>query len=365
MTGQHLNVSRVRHALVAFALVGGTMAAVAGTSQSASADSSDQLVVVDVTSADSGDFSASCAQDRQRRRHQVVRRSRSTCPSADAGTGQRLRASAATPTATGPWRAASTATTSRSPDTTTRRERPVRSRATTAVKPKDTKTADSADGPGVQRMVARIGERRRGRHLHAPRHIRSDEAHPRGVATNNGSSFYVSGNNASADTGVFTVPFGGGTKTPIAGVVDFAGRADRRPDEHAQASDLTSGDLFTISEKATLAGLGKVGSGAPTTKSAITRLGAASSTADSSGARRAGHARRQQRRRRYRHRIRGGRHATTTALTTRSASTANDGSSWTHQRHQARRLPVPHRPRERRRRCSCSPARAPASATPS
>ena len=42
-------------------------------------------------------------------------------------------------------------------------------------------------------------------------------SHPRGVATDTGSSFYLSGNGGSTDTGVFTIPFGGGTKTPIAG----------------------------------------------------------------------------------------------------------------------------------------------------
>ena len=155
------------------------------------------------------------AQDRQRRRHQVVRRSRSTCP-----WPMPLRStpspSPATPTAMGPWRAASTGTILRSPDTTTRRERRVRSRAPLPSSPRTrrpptppTDRACSAWSRGSANDGAVDTSTLLGTSM--------DKAHPRGVATNNGSSFYLSGNNASTDTGIFTVPLGGGAKTPIAG----------------------------------------------------------------------------------------------------------------------------------------------------
>ncbi len=270
MTGQHLNVSRARHALVAFALVGGTMAAVAGTSQSASADSSDQLVVVDVTSADSGAFSASALKtvnvDGTKSFVKPV-----DLPVADAspvnafalagdsnGNGSLARSVDGSYLAVAGYHHTPGAT--------------GQVKGTTAVKPKDTKTADSADGPGVQRMVARIGS---GGAVDTSTLLGTsmDKSHPRGVATNNGLSFYLSGNNSSTDTGIFTVPLGGGAKTPIAGSV-VASPAEPTGDQaNTRNIDLTSGDLFTISEKANLAGLGKVGTGAPTTKSTITRLG--------------------------------------------------------------------------------------------
>lgn len=52
----NVSVTRARHALIALALVGGTLAAVTGTQQGASADAPDQLVVVDVRNNSSHDL---------------------------------------------------------------------------------------------------------------------------------------------------------------------------------------------------------------------------------------------------------------------------------------------------------------------
>ena len=263
MTGQHLNVSRVRHALVAFALVGGTMAAVAGTSQSASADSSDQLVVVDVTSADSSVFSAAALKtvnvDGTKSFVKPV-----DLPSADAGAanafalggdtngnGSLARSVDGNFLAIGGYHHVPGAT--------------GQVKSGNAVKPKDTKTATSADGPGVQRMVARIAndgavdtstllgttsiERI------APAWRRHHQRHPRSTSAET---------TTTADTGVFLAPFGAtasGAKTPIAGSVSATPAEPAGDQKNTRNIDLTSGELFTVSEKAPLAGLGKVGSG--------------------------------------------------------------------------------------------------------
>ncbi len=276
---RHLGtVAAVRHTFLTLALVGGTMAAVAGTPQAAVAAGADQLVVVDVNDATTSDFSASSLKtlnvDGTKSFAKPV-----DLPSADAegvnafalggdsnGNGALSRSADGNFLAIGGYHHIPGATGQ------------VKGTPPAPVKPKDTKTADSLDGPGVQRMVARIGNTGSvdtstllGTSLNT--------AHPRGVATDTGSTFYVNGNGGSTDTGVFTVPLGGGAKTAIGGTVTGGPTGDQRNTRSIQIAD---GGLYAVSEKNPLAGLGKVGSGPglPTAKSPITRLGAVISTLD-------------------------------------------------------------------------------------
>ncbi|MGI9085178.1 MAG: fibronectin type III domain-containing protein [Aeromicrobium sp.] len=273
MTRQLPAPARARHALLALALGCATLAAVTAAPGGANAAGSDQLVVVDVTSADSPDFSAGSLK--------TVSTDGSTSfakpvdlPTADGtgvnafalggdsnGNGSLARSADGNHLAIGGYHHVPGAT--------------GQVKTTGAVKPKDTKTADSADGPGVQRMVGRV-DNTGAVDTSTLLGTSLNTAHPRGVATDTGSSFYVSGNGGATDTGVFSVALGGGARTAIAGGV--SGSADQRNTRNIQIAD---GGLFTVSEKVSLAGLGRVGaSGLPTTKSAITRLGSTISTAD-------------------------------------------------------------------------------------
>lgn len=283
---RHLGpVAAVRRIILTLALVGGTMAAVAGTPQAAAAAGAGQLVVVDVNDATTSDFSASSLKtlnvDGTKSFAKPV-----DLPSADA---EGVNAFALAGSSTGNGALA------RSADGNSLviggyHHVPGGSGQTciatgggcTAIgevlKPKDTYAAANTKVSGdlIPRMVARIADTGTvdsstllGTSL--------NQAHPRGVATENGSSFYVNGNGGSTDTGVFTVPLGGGTKAAIGGAVTGGPTGDQRNTRGIQIAD---GGLYAVSEKNPLAGLGKVGSGLPTTKSAITRLGAVISTTD-------------------------------------------------------------------------------------
>ena len=274
---RHLDLgARVRRSLLAVSLVAGTMAAVAMAPQAASAAPADQLVVVDVNDASTGDFSSSSLKtinaDGTKSFASPVE-----LPSADAdgvnafalagssnGNGALARSADGNHLAVAGYHHAPGST--------------GQVKNGTAVKPKDTKTADSADGPGIQRMVARVGST--GTVDTSTRLGTSalSGSHPRGVATDTGSSFYLSGNGGSTDTGVFTIPFGGGTKTPIAGGV--SGEATTTDQRNTRSIQIAGGGLYTVSEKATLQGLGKIGTGLPATKSALTRLGPKAAVVD-------------------------------------------------------------------------------------
>ena len=243
MTGQHLNVSRARHALVAFALVGGTMAAVAGTSQSASADSSDQLVVVDVTSADSRTFSASALKtvnaDGTKSFAKPV-----DLPVGRRRTGQRLRARRR-------LQRQRVLGAQRRRELSCGRRIPPHARSDRPGQEQRCRQAQGHEDRGLRRRSRRPAHGRADRERRHRQHVAPfsdtalNEAHPRGVATDNGSSFYVSGNDGSTDTGVFTVPLGGGARTPIAGVGD---RGRRRPEEHPECPDRWRRPLHGLGE---------------------------------------------------------------------------------------------------------------------
>ncbi len=286
-----ISVTRARHALVSLALVAGTMAAVAAP-QGASAVDPDQLVVVDVDGTTSNlspvslktvnvDGSKSFAKPVNL---PATGDGAFTLAGSSNGNGALARSSDGNSLVIGGYNHAEGVT--GQTDTTYGADCSIQ-KTTTPTKPKDTLTTTLATepacvatktftwGPAVQRSVARISSNATvdtstvlGTAL--------NKAHPRGVATDTGSSFYVSGNNAAADTGVFSVALGGGTRTGIAGQVNGAG-ADQK---NTRGVQIAGGDLYTVSEKTTLAGLGKIGSGLPSSKSAITRLGAAISTAD-------------------------------------------------------------------------------------
>ena len=274
---RHLDLgARVRRSFLAVTLVVGTMAAVAMAPQTAAAAVADQLVVVDVNDASTGDFSSSSLKtinaDGTKSFASPVE-----LPAADDGRPTRSRSPAA-PTATAPSHGAPTATTWPSPATTTCPESTGEVKAGVPVKPKDTKTALSAEGPGIQRMVARVGSTGTVDTSTLLGTAALSGSHPRGVATDTGASFYLSGNGGSTDTGVFSIPLGGGTKTPIAGAV--SGEATTTDQRNTRNVQIAGGGLYTISEKATLQGLGKIGTGLPTGKSAITRLGPKAAVVD-------------------------------------------------------------------------------------
>ena len=272
---RHLDLgARVRRSFLAVSLVAGTMAAVAMAPQTATAAATDQLVVVDVNDASTGDFSSSSLKtinaDGTKSFASPV-----DLPSADAdgvnafalagssnGNGSLARSADGNHLAVAGYHHAPGAT--------------GQVKATGPVKPKDTKTADSVDGLGIQRMVARIGNTgtvdtstRLGTALTG--------SHPRGVASENGSTFYLSGNGGSTDTGVFSIALGGGTRTGVAGSV--AGEATK-DQTNSRNVTIAGGGLYTVSEKTNLAGLGQIGTGLPTAKSAVTRLGPKSATVD-------------------------------------------------------------------------------------
>ncbi len=275
MTAHQPVVARIRHALAVLVLTSGAVVGVAGTVPSASAAPSDELVVVDVNDASTSDFSAASLKTINANGTKSFA-SPVDLPSADAapanafalagsasGNGSLARSADGTYLAVAGYNHAPGAT--------------GQVKSSVAVKPKDTKTATSADGPGIQRMVARVGDTGSVDTSTLLGTTSLDKSHPRGVATENGTSFYVSGNGGTTDTGVFTVPLGGGTKTPVAGSVAGEATADQKNTRNIQ---IAGGDLYTISEKANLAGLGRIGTGLPTTKSAITRLGPKSATVD-------------------------------------------------------------------------------------
>lgn len=268
-------LTRARHAVIALALLSGTLAVVATTTQSASATPVDQLVVVDVNDASTGDFSASSLKtvntDGSKTFSAPV-----DLPAADGGA---VNAFALAGSSNGNGSLARSADGNylaiagyhHVPGATGQVKNG------SAVKPKDTKTADSADGPGIQRMVARIGANGMVDTSTLLGTTSLTGSHPRGVATDNGSTFYVSGNGGSTDTGVFSVPLGGGAKTAIAGSVSGESSTDQKNSRNIQ---IAGSGLYTVSEKANLAGLGKIGSNLPVAKSAITRLGPKSPTVD-------------------------------------------------------------------------------------
>lgn len=253
--------------LVAVALACGTLVAVTAP-QSVSAAGADQLVVVDVSDASTSDFSASSLKtvnaDGTKSFASPV-----ALPSADGGGANAFGLSGNTNgngslarSANGDFLAV--AGYNHVPGATGQ------IKSGLPVKPKDTKTADSADGPGIQRMVARVGNTGTVDTSTLLGTAALSGAHPRGVATDTGSSFYVSGNGGAADTGVFSIPLGGGAKTAIAGSVTGEATKDQT---NTRSIQIAEGDLYTVSEKTNLAGLGKIGTGLPGAKSAITRLG--------------------------------------------------------------------------------------------
>lgn len=260
--------ARVRHSLLAVTLVIGTMTAVAMSPQAAAA-ATDQLVVVDVNDASTSDFSASSLRtinaDGTKSFAKPV-----DLPTADAA-GVNAFALAGSSTGNGSLaRSADGAFLAVAgyhhvPGATGQ------VKSGTAVKPKDTKTADSADGPGIQRMVARVDSAGTVDTSTRLGVAGLSGSHPRGVATESGTSFYVSGNGGSTDTGVFSIPLGGGAKTPIAGAV--TGETSTTDQRNTRNVQIAGGGLYTISEKANLQGLGRIGTGLPSAKSALTRLG--------------------------------------------------------------------------------------------
>ncbi len=263
-----------RHSLVAFALACGTLAGVTAH-QSASAAVVDQLVVVDLTDASTADFSASSLKtinaDGSKSFASPV-----DLPTADGGGANAFALAGSTNgngslsrSANGDYLAI--AGYNHAPGATGQ----IKSGA--GVKPKDTKAATSSDGPGVQRMVARIGNTGTVDTSTLLGTAALDKAHPRGVATGSGSSFYVSGNGGSTDTGVFSILLGGGAKVAIAGSVTGEATKDQTNTRNIQ---IAGGDLYAVSEKTNLAGLGKIGTGLPVAKSAVTRLGSKSATVD-------------------------------------------------------------------------------------
>ena len=266
--------ARARHALLAAALVG-TLVAASIAPQSATAAGADQLVVVDVTDGSTGDFSAASLRtvntDGTKSFAAPVE-----LPAADAapvnafalagssnGNGSLARSADGSYLAIAGYHHAPGGT--------------GQVKSGVAVKPKDTKTADSADGPGIQRMVARVSSAGTVDTTTLLGTTALSGSHPRGVATDTGSSFYLSGNGGSTDTGVFSIPFGGGAKAAIAGSVTGEAAGDQKNTRNIQ---IAGAGLYTVSEKANLAGLGKVGTGLPAAKSTITRLGPKSPTAD-------------------------------------------------------------------------------------
>jgi hypothetical protein len=267
-------IIRARHALVSLALVGSTLAAVAIAPQSASADASDQVVVVDVPVGSGSDLASASLKtfhvDGTKSFTKTV-----ALPTAD-DTGVNAFALGGDTTGNGSLSLSGNgsylaiAGYHHVPGPTGQ------TKSGTAVKPKDTKTATSSDGPGVQRMVARIGNDGAVNTSTLLGTSLSGSA-PRGVYTDTGSTFYLSGNGGTTDTGIFTQPFGGGASTAIAGSVSGAATGDQK---NTRNIAVAGGNLYTISEKTNLAGLGQVGSGLPTTKSPITRLGSVVSTSD-------------------------------------------------------------------------------------
>ena len=267
--------ARVRRSFLAVTLVIGTMAAVAMAPQTATAAVADQLVVVDVNDASTGDFSSSSLKTINADGTNSFA-SPVELPAADSGTANAFALAGSSNgngslarSADGNYLAV--AGYHHVPGATGE------VKAGAPVKPKDTKTAPSAEGPGIQRMVARVDNTGTVDTSTLLGTAALSGSHPRGVATDTGSSFYLSGNGGSTDTGVFSIPFGGGTKTPIAGGVSGEATTDQRNTRNVQ---IAGGGLYTISEKATLQGLGKIGTGLPTGKSAITRLGPKAAVVD-------------------------------------------------------------------------------------
>ena len=274
---RHLDLgARVRRSFLAASLVVGAMAAVAMAPQTATAAATDQLVVVDVNDASTGDFSSSSLKtinaDGTKSFASPV-----DLPSADAdgvnafalagssnGNGSLARSADGNYLAVAGYHHVPGPT--------------GEVKAGVPVKPKDTKTTLTAEGPGIQRMVARVGNTGTVDTSTLLGTTALSGSHPRGVATDTGSSFYLSGNGGSTDTGVFSIPFGGGTKTPIAGGV--SGEATTTDQRNTRSIQIAGGGLYTVSEKATLQGLGKIGTGLPATKSALTRLGPKAAVVD-------------------------------------------------------------------------------------
>jgi hypothetical protein len=227
------------------------MAAVAGTSQSASADSSDQLVVVDVASADSQDFSPSSlktfnADGTNSFAKTVDLPSDDIVGSVNAfglsgnsnGNGSLARSTDGNYLMVAGYHHKPGPTST--PPTSTKAD------------PKDSKSSE------IQRMVARIGNTGTvdtSTILASP--IMSESA-PRGVASVDGSTLYLSQN--------------GGKDIPNAGVVkvDFGASNNKvaitnTTQKNNRQVQIAGGNLYTTSDKAPLLGFGKFdGAGLPT-----------------------------------------------------------------------------------------------------
>ena len=253
----HLDMSaRLRHAFLAVALVGGTLAAVAGTSQAASADALDQIVVVDSGGAGSKDFGPSNTLKTLNTNGTKSFVAPVELPTADGG-GQNAFGLSGGSNGNG--------TLSRSADghylSLAGYHHAPGNAGSPGLDPKDTTSA------AIQRMVARVSDTGTVDTSTIFSNTTLSTSAPRAAVSVDGSAFYISGNGGSDSpkAGAFRVNLGGGSKVAVADTNQA----------NIRQIQIAGGNLYATSDKKNLLGFGKFNTaGLPSSATALTQLAA-------------------------------------------------------------------------------------------
>lgn len=259
MPAQHTSVfSRSRALLLTLALAAGGLGSVGLTAQSASADDSDQLVVLDTTNAGTQGLSGASIltvnADGSATNSEPV-----PLPTADAGAA---KAFALSGDSNGNGALALSAD-STSLSVAGYHAVPGPTGVVGIPDPKDTLSTS------IQRMVARISATGGTATVDTSTVLSTNTlstSAPRAAVSTDGQSFFVAGNGGSDSplAGVIKVPLGGASKTQI---------TDSNQ-KNVRQVQIAGGQLYATSDKNSLAGFGRfANAGLPTVSTAITQLG--------------------------------------------------------------------------------------------